>query len=167
MSRMASSFALGSWLGFLAVAGLGEVCHALGWPTLFGIALETSGGRSALMAVVLLGTATGLAVALALLQSRCENLVRRGELTAFAAIGVCSAMVGAAAIFGAPFAHVFDRLDLAFWAVGLSVLALAFDAAVFEPADEEDEIAYRRSLLLIEASSRAAARRRNDLRGER
>ncbi|WP_182087030.1 hypothetical protein [Aureimonas sp. ME7] len=80
--------------------------------------------------------------------------MRRGELLAFAAIGICSSMVLAALIFGAPFAAVFGRLDLAFWSVGLSLLAIAFDACIFAPdaEDELDEIAFKRTVKAIEAS---------------
>ncbi len=63
-------------------------------------------------------------------------------------------MVIAATLFGAPFAAVFDRLDLAFWSLGLSLVALAFDGCIFAPDDEDDmdEMAFRRTVAAINAS---------------
>lgn len=168
MSRMLSSFVVGAWGGFLAVTGLGEASHALGRSELFGIVLEapSAGGVPAgILAALLLGVAGLMLVALVRIQSRHEGQVRQGELLAFAGIGVCAAMVVAAAAFGAPFAALFDRLDLAFWSVGLSLLALAFDAVIFEPGDADDEMAYRKALVSIEAMPRTPDRAGENRKG--
>ncbi len=63
-------------------------------------------------------------------------------------------MVIAAALFGVPFAAVFDRVDLAFWSLGLSLLALAFDGCIFAPDEEGelDDISFRKQVAAISAS---------------
>lgn len=152
MPRLSTSFALAAWSGFLAVEGVEAAATAS----------ARGGGETALVALFLVATGLLVGKALVLILSNDAAKLRRGEPTAFAAIGLCAAMVVSAALFGAPFADVFARLDLAFWCIGLSLAAIAFDAAIDRPEDPEDEAAYRRSLLAVEASLRQARRERSE-----
>ena len=155
MARLPTNFALSLWLGFLGVTGLSEVAGLAGITSLFGHALEApaAGGlKGAVVALSTLGTAAVLAFALATIHSRDEQRSVRGEVAAFGGIGIATSMVIAALLFGAPFANVFDRIDLALWSVALSLLALGFDAVVQAPDDEDDDLAFRKALMEIEAS---------------
>lgn len=164
MTRVATSFALASWLGFHAVTGLTELANAAGVSGA-GLALGTAGGSGPLAALFVggltLGTSAVAGLALFRLHSRDPLRVRSGERLAFASIGISSAMVIAAALFGAPFAAVFERVDLAFWSLGLSLLALAFDHAMLTADDPEDELAYRKALVAIERSTPRRDERRS------
>lgn len=157
MKRILTSSALATWIGFLAVTAGNEILHLNGHTTIGGVTLELPAAAGAVgwgVALLCIGTAALLAVGLIRVHSADEAQVRQGELMSFAGVGICSAMVIAAALFGVPFASVFDRVDLAFWSVGLSLLALAFDACIFAPDDEDemDEIAFRRTVAAINAS---------------
>jgi len=168
MTRVATSFALSLWLGFHAVTGLSELAHLSGVEAIGGHALEPAAGAnpaaSLFIAGLTLGTAGLLAVALRSLHGGSDRLRRRGEQLGFAAIGICSAMVVAAALFGPPLAHVFDRIDLAFWSLFLSLVALVFDHAVFSAEDRDDELAFRKALAAIERSTPEPTRRHEALR---
>ncbi|ALN73372.1 hypothetical protein [Aureimonas sp. AU20] len=156
MTRVATSFALSLWLGFHAVTGLSELAHLAGIDAIGGHALEPAAAgtpvASLFVAGLTLGTAGLLAVALRSLHGGTDRLRRQGERLSFAGIGICSAMVVAAALFGPPLAHVFDRVDLAFWSLFLSIVALVFDHAVFSADDRDDELAFRKALAAIERS---------------
>lgn len=155
MQRLPTSFALSLWLGFHAVSGVSELANMAGVTALMGNPLEppaSTGIGSIFVAALTIGTAGVLAAALVLLNSANPRKTLRGEWLAFGGIGVSSAMVLAALLFGEPFAAVFDRIDLALWSVALSLLALGFDACLHAPDDEEDELAFRKALLQIEAS---------------
>ncbi|KQQ91456.1 hypothetical protein [Aureimonas sp. Leaf324] len=167
MKRIPTTFALSTWAGFLAVTGANEILHLNGRAALGGVALEPSAGTGLVgwgVALLCIGAAALLAVGLIRLHGRDDVEIRQGELLSFAGIGVCSAMVVAATLFGAPFAAVFDRLDLAFWSLGLSLVALAFDACIFAPDDEDemDEMAFRRTVAAINASIPRVADKRRD-----
>ncbi len=155
MKRIPTTFALSAWAGFLAVTGANEILHLNGHLMIGGIALELPAAAGAVswgVALLCVGTAALLAVALIRLHGGTDAEVRQGELMGFAGVGICSAMVFAAAFFGMPFAAVFDRVDLAVWSVGLSLFALAFDACIFAPDTEDDELAFRRTVAAINAS---------------
>ncbi|RIY03713.1 hypothetical protein D3218_02955 [Aureimonas flava] len=167
MKRIPTTFALSTWAGFLAVTGANEILHLNGHLAIGGVALELPAGTGPVswgVAMLCIGTAALLAVGLIRVHAADEAEARRGELLGFAGIGICAAMVIAASLFGAPFAAVFDRLDLAVWSIGLSLVALAFDACIFAPDDEDelDEIAFRRTVAAINAS---IPRRRDERSG--
>ena len=167
MKRIPTTFALSTWAGVLAVTGANEILHLNGRAAFGGVALEPSAGAGLVgwgVALLCIGAAALLAVGLIRLHGRDDAEIQQGELLSFAGIGVCSAMVVAATLFGAPFAAVFDRLDLAFWSLGLSLVALAFDACIFAPDDEDemDEVAFRRTVAAINASIPRVADKRRD-----
>ena len=165
MKRIPTTFALSAWAGFLAVTGANEIFHLNGDVAIAGVALELPAAAGAVswgVALLCVGTAALLAVGLIRLHGASDADVRQGEMMGFAGIGICSAMVFAAALFGVPFAAVFDRIDLAVWAIGLSLFALAFDACIFAPDDEDDELAFRRTVAAINAS----IPRKSDERGQ-
>lgn len=157
MTKVASSFALSLWLGFYAVTGLSELAHLAGINHIGSQALEPAAGatpvQSAFVALVALGAAGVIAATLAFLRSSNLLVARRGEAFAFGSIGLASATVVAASLFGAPFSHVFDRVDLAFWALFLSVVALVFDHAVTIRDDVDDDMAFRKALAALERPS--------------
>jgi hypothetical protein len=157
VKRIPTTFALSTWAGFLAVTGANEILHLNGHLAVGGVLLESPVGIGLVglgVSLLCIGTAALLAVALIRIHGGTTAEVRQGELLSFAGIGVCSAMVIAATLFGVPFAAVFDRLDLAFWSLGLSLLALAFDGCIFAPDEEDelDEMAFRRTVAAINAS---------------
>lgn len=158
MQRLPTSFALSLWLGFHAVTGMSELANMAGVTGLMGHALEapaSTGIGSVFVAALTIGTAGVLAASLVLLNSAKAARILRGEWLAFGGVGISSAMVLAALFFGPPFAAIFDRVDLALWSVAISLLALGFDAMLHAPddkEDEEDELAFRKALLRIDAS---------------
>ena len=162
MTKVASSFALSLWLGFYAVTGLSEVAHMAGVDRIGSLPLEPAAGgswiQSGFVALVTLGAAVLMALTLIFLHSRNERIARRGEVFAFGAIGVASATVLAAYLFDAPFSHVFDRVDLAFWALYISVVALVFDQAMAVRDDEDDDLAFRKALAALERPSEDRSR---------
>ncbi|WP_427023184.1 hypothetical protein ACP4J4_11290 [Aureimonas ureilytica] len=168
MTRVATSFALSLWLGFHAVTGLSELAHLAGVTEIAGQPLEPAAGTtvaaSIFLAALTLGTAGLIVVALRSLHGATDRLRRQGEHLAFAGIGVSSAMVLAAFLFGPPLAQVFDRVDLAFWSIGLSLVAMAFDHAMFTADDPDDELTFRKTLAAIERSVPDASRRRDPMR---
>lgn len=168
MTRVATSFALSLWLGFQAVTGLSELLHLAGVSEVGGYALEPAAGAtpaaSLFLAALTLGTAGLIAVALRSLHGSTDRLRRQGEHLAFAGIGISSAMVLAAFLFGAPLAHVFDRVDLAAWSIGLSLVALVFDHAMFTADDPNDEMSFRKTLAAIERSVPDAPRHPQPMR---
>ena len=145
-----------------------ELAHLAGVTEIAGQPLEPAAGTtvaaSIFLALLTLGTAGLIAVALRSLHGATDRLRRQGEHLAFAGIGVSSAMVLAAFLFGPPLAQVFDRVDLAFWSIGLSLVALAFDHAMFTADDPDDELTFRKTLAAIERSVPDASRRRDPMR---
>ncbi len=107
MTKVASSFALSLWLGFYAVTGLSELAHLAGIDHIGSQALEPAAGgtaaQSAFVALVALSAAGVMAATLAFLRSSNVRIARRGEAFAFGSIGLASATVVAAYLFGAPF----------------------------------------------------------------
>ena len=157
MARVATSFSLSLWLGFHAVTGFSELAGLTGVQQLFGVDLEPVAGSnlaaSALLVSLSLGLAAATAFALLKLQSSHDADVRNGEVMAFGTVGISAAAVLSALLMGGPFEAVFDRLDLAFWCVALTLVALVFDGAIYAAEDPDDEIAFRKALLAIDTSN--------------
>lgn len=155
MIRLPSSFALAAWSGFHAVTALTQLAATAGRDVLFGIPLDApaaTGPEQGLLIALSMVAATVPAAALFSLHSRHEETVRRGEGLAYVGLGLSFAFAMAAWLFGAPFASIVSRVDLALWSLGLSALAFAFDGCIYAPEEPEDEMELRRALLALDAS---------------
>lgn len=155
MIRLSSSFAIAGWMGFHAVTALTQTAAALGRGSVFGVPIDgpaTHGAEQLLLIGLSMITATLSAAALVRLHAADELRIRSGEALAFVAAGISLAFVLAAVLFGGPTEHVVSRPDLALWAMGLTIVALAFDNCMFAPEDADDEMEFRRTLRLVESS---------------
>ncbi|MBB3951122.1 hypothetical protein [Aureimonas jatrophae] len=155
MIRLPSSFALAAWSGFHAVTALTQIAASSGREMLYGVPLDppaATGPEQGLLITLSMVAATIPAAALVFIHSKREETVRRGEGLAYVGLGLSFAFVMAALLFGAPFSSIVSRPDLAFWSLGLTALALAFDGCMFGIDEPEDEMELRKALVAINAS---------------